>query len=58
MPSSKKGVSGYRSFEGAQRTTRGYAAMHMIREGQVRWLAKDEIAEQVRSIKFIFGLTA
>jgi hypothetical protein len=32
--------------------------MHMIRKGQVRWLAKDEIAEQVRSIKFIFGLTA
>jgi transposase, IS6 family len=49
---------GFRSFEGAQRTIHGYEAMHMIRKGQVRWLAKDEIAEQVRSIKFIFGLTA
>jgi transposase-like protein len=49
---------GFRSFDGAQRTIQGYEAMHMIRKGQVRWLAKDEIAKQVRFIKFIFGLTA
>jgi hypothetical protein len=32
--------------------------MHMIRKGQVRWLAKGDSAEQVRFIKFIFGFTA
>jgi transposase, IS6 family len=49
---------GFRSFQGVQRTIQGYEAMHMIRKGQVRWLAKDEIAEQVPFINFIFGLTA
>jgi hypothetical protein len=57
----QKGVNaslGFRSFDGAQRTIQGYEAMHMIRKGQVRWLEKDEIAKQVRFIKFIFGLIA
>ena len=48
---------GFRSFAGAERTIQGYEAMHMIRKGQVRWLAKGDSAEQVRFIKFIFGLT-
>ena len=47
---------GFRSFAGAERTIQGYEAMHMIRKGQVRWLAKGDIGEQVRFIKFIFGL--
>src|SRR3954449_6920012 len=47
---------GFRSFDGAQRTIQGYEAMHMIRKGQVRWLAKDDIAAQVRFIKVIFGV--
>jgi hypothetical protein len=29
--------------------------MHMIRKGQVRWLAKVNIAEQVRFVKCILG---
>ena len=33
-------------------------AMHMIRKGQVRWLAMGDISEQVRFILFLFGLTA
>jgi transposase, IS6 family len=49
---------GFRSFAGAERTIQGYEAMHMIRKGQVRWLAKGDIAEQVRFIKYIFGLRA
>jgi IS6 family transposase len=49
---------GFRSFAGAERTIQGYEAMHMIRKGQVRWLAKDDIAGQVLFIKFIFGLIA
>jgi transposase, IS6 family len=48
---------GFRSFAGAERTIQGYEAMHMIRKGQVRWLAKGDIAQQVRFIKCIFGLT-
>ena len=44
-------------FTGAERTIQSYEAMHMIRKGQVRWLAKDDIVEQIRFIRFIFGLT-
>jgi hypothetical protein len=33
-------------------------AMHLIRKGQVRWLAKGEIAEQIRFIKCMFGLVS
>lgn len=32
----------FRSVDGALRTIEGYEAMHMIRKGQVRWLAKDD----------------
>jgi hypothetical protein len=49
---------GFRSFDGFQRIMEWYEAMHMIRKGQVRWLARDEIAKQLRFIKFIFELTA
>ncbi len=49
---------GFRSFAGAERTIQGYEAMHMIRKGQVRWLAKGDIAEQIRFIKCIFGLAS
>jgi transposase-like protein len=49
---------GFRSFDGAQRTIQGYEAMHMIRKGQVRWLAKNDILAQVRFIEFIFRLAA
>jgi IS6 family transposase len=45
-----------RSFDGAQRTIEGYEAMHMIRKGQVRWLAKGDINEQVRFINISFGI--
>ena len=48
---------GFRSLAGAERTIQGYEAMHMIRKGQVRWLAKGAIAEQVRFIKCTLGLT-
>jgi transposase, IS6 family len=49
---------GFRSFGGAQRTIQGYEAMNMIRKGQVRWLAKGDITEQVRFIKVTFGIPA
>ena len=48
---------GFRSFAAAERTIQGYEAMHMIRKGQVQWLATGDIAQQVRFIKCIFGLS-
>ena len=53
-----KASLGFRSLDGAQRTIQGYEAMHMIRKGQVRWLAKGAIAEQVRFINVTFGIAA
>ncbi|MGI8962159.1 MAG: IS6 family transposase, partial [Bryobacteraceae bacterium] len=39
-------------------TIQGYEAMNMIRKGQVRWLAKGDVTEQVRFINVTFGLAA
>jgi len=36
----------------------GYEAMHMIRKGQVRWLAKGDVVGQVRFIKQTLGIAA
>jgi transposase, IS6 family len=35
-----------------------YEAINMIRKGQVRWLAKGDVTEQVRFINVTFGLAA
>jgi IS6 family transposase len=48
----------FRSFDGALRTIAVYEAMHMIRKGQIRWLAKGDVAAQVQFIHAIFGLQA
>ena len=48
----------FRSVEGAVNTIAGYEAMHMIRKGQVRWLAKGDVIGQVRFIDQTFGLLA
>ena len=48
----------FRSVEGAINTIDGYEAMHMVRKGQVRWLAKDDIAGQVKFIESLFGIAA
>ena len=49
-------AKGYGSFEGAWRTLQGIEAVHMIRKGRVRWLAKDDIPGQVRCSHQIFGI--
>jgi transposase-like protein len=49
---------GFRSFDGAWRTIQGYEAMHMIRKGQVRWLPRGAVVEQVRFIDERFGIAA
>src|SRR6516165_10068731 len=48
----------FRSVEGALGTIAGYEAMNVIRKGQIRWLAKGDIAGQVRYIEQIFGIAA
>jgi transposase-like protein len=49
---------GFRSVEGACRTIEGYEAMHAIRKGQVRWVAKGDAVAQRLFIHAIFGITA
>jgi hypothetical protein len=48
----------FRSVKGAVNTIAGYESVHMIKKGQVRWLAKGDIAGQVRFIHQIFGIVA
>ena len=42
---------GFRSFRSAARTIQGIETVNMIRKGQVRWLAKDDIAGRVLSAR-------
>ena len=49
---------GFRSAEGALSTIDGYEAMHLIRKGQIRWLAKGDVVGQRRFIHTLFGIAA
>jgi transposase-like protein len=49
---------GFRSAEGAWRTIEGYEAMHLIRKGQIRWLAKGDVVGQRQFIHSLFGIAA
>jgi hypothetical protein len=40
------------------RTIEGYEAMHAIRKGQVRWIAKDHLVAQRKFIHAVFGIAA
>jgi len=40
----------FREFQAARRTIQGYEAIHMIRKGQVRWVAGDDLLRQIRFI--------
>ena len=46
------------SAEGAWRTIDGYEAMHVIRKGQIRWLAKGDVEGQRQFIHNLFGIAA
>ena len=48
---------GYGSFRTAWRTLQGIEAIHMIRKGRVRCVAKDDVIAQVRFIHQLFGLS-
>ncbi len=49
---------GFRSVQGVLNTVDGYEAMHMIRKGQVRWLAKGDVLGQRAFIHSLFGIAA
>ena len=49
---------GFREFQAARRTIQGYEAIHMIRKGQVRWVAGDDLLRQIRFINGLFDLAA
>jgi transposase, IS6 family len=51
-----RAMQGFRSFHSAWRTIQGIETVNMIRKGQIRWLAKDDIAGQVAFISSLFGL--
>jgi len=40
------------------RTIAGYEAMNVIRKGQIRWLAKNDVLGQIDYIEQIFGTAA
>jgi len=48
----------FRSVEGALRTIEGYETMHVIRKGQIRWLAKGDVVRQRQFIHSAFGIAA
>jgi transposase, IS6 family len=51
-------AKGYGSFQGAWRTLQGIEAVHMIRTGRVRWLAKADAVGQALFIAELFDITA
>ncbi|MGI9072620.1 MAG: DDE-type integrase/transposase/recombinase [Bryobacteraceae bacterium] len=49
---------GFRSFAAAWRTIQGIETVHMIRKGQVKWLAKNDIPGQASFTAGLFGVAA
>ena len=49
---------GFREFQAARRTIQGYEAVHMIRKGQARWVAGDDLLRQIQFIDSLFALAA
>ena len=51
-------AKGYGSFRTAWHTLQGIEAVHMIRKGRVRWLAKDDSVGQGLFINSLFSVAA
>jgi transposase, IS6 family len=49
---------GFREFQAARRTIQGYEAIHMIRKGQARRVAGNDLLRQIRFIDGLFDLAA
>ena len=48
----------FRSVDGALNTIAGYEAMNIIRKGQIRWVAKDDIIGQIQFVERTFEIAA
>ena len=53
-----KSGTGFKSFNTARRTIKGYEIMHMLKKGQVEKVRKGAIKERVKFIAEIFEVTA
>ena len=53
-----KSGRGFKSFNTARRTLKGYETMHMLRKGQVEKVEKGAVRERVKFISEIFGVVA
>ena len=51
-------AKGYGSFSTAWRTLQGIEAVHMIRKGRVRWVAKGDAIAAASFIAELFGIAA
>ena len=49
---------GFFTFDTAWATLRGYETMHMIRKGRVKYVSKDDVLAQNKSVENLFGLDA
>jgi transposase-like protein len=49
---------GFREFQAARRTIQGHEAMHMIRNGQARWVSGSDVRRQIQFIHRLFEVTA
>lgn len=49
---------GYRSFDTAERTLRGIEAVNMMRNGQVKRLARSDVMGQVKFVESLFYVAA
>ena len=49
---------GFRQFQAARRTIQGYETIHMIRKGQGRWVARDDLLRKIQFIDSLFDLAA
>jgi transposase, IS6 family len=49
---------GFREFLAARRTIQGYAAIHILRKGQVRTVSGEDVRRQNRFIDGLFELAA
>jgi len=48
----------FRSVNGVLNTIAGYEAIHILRKGQIRWVAKHDVVGQIRFIERTFGIAA
>ncbi|MDZ4872144.1 MAG: hypothetical protein CLLPBCKN_001532 [Chroococcidiopsis cubana SAG 39.79] len=53
-----KPAMGFKSFNTARRTIRGYEMTNMIRKGQIEKVEKGAVIERVKFIAEIFGVVA